>query len=144
MARINNAEALRDWLRTCPEIDRTAAFSVDFLGDQAGYALCAAPSELAWRENILGEAKPAPMQRTDYWLDARMPVGADAGQGLDNLAHWQAMASWIAAQSAAGRLPDWESGRVTAVLPAVSAAPVEAGADMARYRLRLRVEYETD
>ena len=36
MAQSNDVEALRDWLRTCPAIDRAAPFGVDYLGAEAG------------------------------------------------------------------------------------------------------------
>ena len=144
MPRINNAGALRDWLRNCPAIDRGRPFGVDYLGEAPGYALCAAGSELKYRENILGETALAPRQREEYWLDARSPYGADVAQNLSNLALFQSVAEWIRAQSASGHLPTWDGGRVTAVSPTLTAAPTGAGSDAARYRLRLRVDYEAD
>ena len=142
MPQINNAGALREWLRTCPAIDRTRPFGVDYLGDGPGYALSAIPSALKYRENILGGTALEPRQSREYWLDAREPYGGELAQNLDNLGFFQDVADWILAQNAAGNLPEWSGGRVTAVLPALSAAPDGADSDSARYRLRLRVTYE--
>ncbi|MBR1820451.1 MAG: hypothetical protein IJ769_02380 [Clostridia bacterium] len=143
MPRSNNAGALRNWLRECPEIARGNAFGVDYLGDAPGsYALSSVPSELKYRENILGRALLQTRQRQEYWLDARAPYGADANQNLDNLAFFQAVARWMQAQNDAGRFPEWEGGRVVAILPVLSAAPENAGGDAARYRIRIRVEFE--
>lgn len=143
MPQINDVGALRDWLRTCPAIARESAFGVDYLGEApGGYALCAVPSEVKYRENILGETAPLARQSRDFWLDLRAPYGADAGQNLGNLEGMRAVADWVLAQSAAGNLPEWRAGRVTAVAPTVCAAPEDTGSGDARYRLRLRVAYE--
>lgn len=143
MPRINDAEALRDWLRGCPAIAGESAFGVDYLGDVPGsFALRALPSEVKYRTNILGGTAPLPRQSREYALEARAAYGAEPGQNLENLELFQAIAGWMLAENAAGRFPEWEEGRVTAILPAVCAAPEDAGSDSARYRLRIRVEYE--
>lgn len=143
MAGINNAEALRAWLRSCPAIPRESPFGADYLGDEAGgWALCAAPTKASARENILGEAALSRRQEREYWLDARLPYSGDAARNLENLGILQAVEAWVLAQNAAGAFPQWEGGRVTAILPTVSAAPKEFGADAARYRMKLRVEFE--
>lgn len=143
MPQINDVGALRDWLRTCPAIARESAFGVDYLGDMpGGFALCSVPSEAKYRENILGEAAPMPRQSRDFWLDVRAPYGADAGQNLDNLALMRSIADWIRAQSAAGNLPEWQGVRVTGIVPAAGVSVEDAGSDAARYRMRMRVEYE--
>lgn len=145
MARNDGTGALRAWLRTCPAIDREAAFGVDYLGAQAGcWALCAVPSKCARRENILGEAALGRRQSREYRLDYRGAYGADAAENLANLEKLRAVAEWTRAKSAAGELPEWAGGRATAVLPALTAAPQDAGSDAARYRMGLRVEYELD
>ena len=145
MARNDETGALRDWLRTCPAIDREAAFGVDYLGARAGsWALCAAPSQLRRRGNILGEAALERAQGREYRLEYRGAYGADAAQNLANLEKLRAVAEWMWAKSAAGELPEWSGGRATAVLPALTAAPLETGSDAARYRMGLRVECELD
>ena len=143
MARINNAEALRQWLRGCPWIARESAFDVDWLGDgTGGFALSAAPSQPEYRENILGRKAPPAKQGREFWLDARLPHGADVAQNLSNLGFLQRVEHWILAQNAAGAFPEWEGGRVTAILPALTGAPEDVGSGWARYRMKLRVEYE--
>lgn len=143
MPQINNAEALRDWLRDCPMIARESDFGVDWLGDGAGgFALCAAPSEPTYREDILGRKAMSRRQGREFWLDARLPCGADVAQNLANLGFLQRVEAWVLAQNAAGAFPRWEGGRVTAILPTLTGTPVDFGSGEARYRLKLRVEYE--
>lgn len=143
MSQINNAAALREWLRGCPLIPRGSAFGADWLGDGAGgFALCAVPSPPAYRENIIGRKTLSGRQGREFWLDARLPYGADAAQNLANLGFLQRVEAWILAQNAAGAFPEWEGGRVTAILPTLSGAPEGFSSGEARYRLKLRVEYE--
>lgn len=145
MARDDGTGALRDWLRTCPEIEGEAAFGVDFLGAEAGsWALCGAASDLKRRENILGEAALADRQSREYRLDYRGSCGASAAQNLANLARLEAVAEWVRAQNALGLLPVWAGGRATAVLPAKTVEAEAVAGDAARYRLRLRMDYEWD
>ena len=144
MPEINNAEALRAWLMGCPAI-AGSAFGMDYLGDAAGsWSLGCVPTEAGVRKNILGEAAPRRRQSREYWLDARLPWSADEAGNLENLGRMQAAEDWMTVQSAAGALPDWNGGRVTAVLPSLSTAPVDFGAGTARYRLKLRVEFERE
>ncbi len=140
-----NAERLRDWLRQCPSFEAGARFGVDYLGSEpVQYALLSEASPLNYRENILGERKAERRQAQNFRLDARLPYGTDSGRNAGNLAALQGVARWILARSAAGNLPEWEGGRVRAILPALTGAPVEYGAKDARYRIQLRVLYETD
>ena len=141
----SNAERLRDWLRQCPAIGAGARFGVDFLGSEpVQYALICEASPVNYRENILGERRAERVQVQNYRLDARLPFGSDSSRNAENLAALQGVARWILARSAARCLPEWDGGRVTAILPALTGAPVEYGVKDARYRIQLRVLYETD
>ncbi len=143
MPQINNAGALRAWLRGCPSIARESDFGADWLdGGAGGFSLGAAPGEPAYRENIWGRKALGSKQWREFWLDARLPHGGDVAQNLENLETLQRIESWILAQNAAGRFPEWEGGRVTAVLVAHSGAPESFESGTARYRMKLRVEYE--
>lgn len=145
MAHNMDARALRAWLRDCPAVDREAAFGVDYLGAEAGsWAICSLATELARRENILGEAALAHRQAREYGLDFRGAHSGDPSGNMESLGRLGEMAAWVRERSAAGDLPQWNGGRVTAVLPAASVAVEEIGRGTARYRLRLRVEYELD
>ncbi len=145
MARDDGTGALRDWLRTCPEIDREAAFGVDYLGAEAGsWALCGAASDLKRRENILGEAALEDRQSREYRLDYRGSCVASAAQNLANLERLEAVAEWMRVQNALGALPAWEGGHATAVLPAKTVEAEALAGAAARYRLRLRMDYEWD
>lgn len=143
MAQSNDVEALRAWLRTCPAIDREAAFGVDYLGAEAGcWAICGLESELKRRENILGEAALARRQAREFGLDFRGVHSGDPAGNLGNLEKMAEVAEWVRERNAARELPLWPGGRIAAILPARPALAEDIGKGTARYRLRLRVEYE--
>ena len=145
MAHGNDVEALRAWLRCCPAIGREAVFGVDYLGAEAGsWVICGLASELKRRENIMGEAALARRQAREYALDFRGTHSGDPAGNLENLERMSGAAEWMRGMSAGGNLPEWPGGRLTAVLPARQAAVEDVGRGTARYRLRLRAEYELD
>ena len=87
----NDAGALRQWLRQCPELDGGRSFGVDRLSDVPGsWALCSAapPKE---RRNILGGRLPG---TAAYRLALRAPSDGGA-EALDRL---RRVSDWIAAQ----------------------------------------------
>ena len=145
MAHNMDARALRAWLRDCPAVGREAAFGVDYLGAEAGsWAICRLATELKRRENILGEAALARRQTREYGLDFRGIHSGDPAGNMESLERLDEAAAWVRERNAEGDLPQWNGGRVTAVLPAMSAAVEEIGKGTARYRLRLRVAYQLD
>ena len=138
----NNADSVRQWLRTCPALDESAWFGADFLKDEPElFALYSTPSPVNARENILGDVEPLPIQRQDFVLACRAPYGQAAQQNMDNLRRFQDIAAWIWAQNAAKRFPDWDGGRITSIAPTVTPEIVEPGSATARYQIRIRVTY---
>lgn len=134
------AQGVWQWLRACPEL--SDGIGVDYLKDGAGaFALRALPSALNVRRNICGDLEPLPEQTQDFALAHRAPCGQQARQSLDSLRRLGRVAAWIAAQNAAGRLPLWDGGTVTGVVADPMAALTQAGADTARYELRMRFYY---
>ena len=145
MAGISNAEHLRQWLLGCGAIDGTKRFGVDWLGDGAdGYALVTKPSPLRWKENVLGECRPAAEQAQDFLFEAQACYGADAAQNLANLALCQDVMNWIVARNAARDFPRWEGGVVIGVTPTLTGAPIAFGAGSARYQIQIRVNYRME
>ena len=140
MTAVNNAEALREWLRGCPAIGRERTFGADYLGESAGEcSLYAAPTELGYRENILGEVAPLTKQPREFILALRAGLGANARENMDSLNFFQEVVRWIWAQNAAHSFPGWEGGTVRAIVPTLAPAQDQADVDTARYQMRLRV-----
>ena len=141
---VNNAASLRAWLRGCPEIERARLFGADYLADEESYSLDVVPTALRYRENILGEMTLRETQEQNFVFASRDPYGADLQQNLSNLAFFQAVAAWIIAQNNARSFPEWEGGKVTAIVPTLSAYPIVMGSAFARYQIQIKVTYRVE
>ena len=129
---INNADALRQWLRRCPALGGDRAFGVDALADAPGsWALCSAPPGPD-RRNILGGRLP---RAREYLLALRAPAGA----GAEALGLMQGVAEWIERQTDA---PDWRGESARRVTCDPAGALARADGATARWEMKLRVEVE--
>lgn len=143
MPEVNNAERLRTWLLGCPSMQAAAYFGADYLGENATeYAVISVPSNLRYRENILGKMVLRESQEQNFIFAAKVPYGSDVQQNLDNLGFFQDVATWIQEQSRMGNLPEWDGGTVTAVSVSSTGAPMQTGSDAARYQFQIKVIYK--
>lgn len=142
MPDVNNAEKMRMWLRACPAIAQSNYFGADYLGENATeYAIMSVPSNLRYRENILGERVLLDKQEQNFIFAAKIPYGSDIKQNLDNLGFLQDVADWIKAQNANRNFPEWNGGVIVGIEASNSGAPIQYGADAARYQIQLKVTY---
>lgn len=141
METINNAGAVRAWLRTCPEVAQARAFGADYLGEGESYSLDVVPTAMKYVENILGEYVLRETQEQNFVFASRELYGDQFQQNLDNLAFFQAVSAWIIAQNNARSFPEWGGGEVTAIVPTLSAYPISMGSALARYQIQIKVTY---
>jgi len=137
----NNAGAMREWLRSCPEIERARLFGADYLDEGESYSLDAVPTALKYRENILGEMVLREVQEQNFVFASRDPYGPEFRQNLGNLGAMQRVAAWILAQNNARSFPAWEGGEVTAIVPTLTGYPIAMGSAYARYQIQIKVIY---
>ena len=143
MPEINNAERLRTWLIGCPSIQDAAYVGADYIGEDATqYALISVPSNLLYRENILGKKVLRENQEQNFIFAAKVPYGSDVEQNLKNLGFFQDVSNWIEQQNRNGNLPEWDGGVVTAVNVSNTGSPVQIGTDSARYQFQIKVTYK--
>ncbi len=139
---LSNAEHLRNWFRTCPALAEGNRFRVDYLAENpTEYALYAVPSQLNYRENVLGEEIPLPVQTINYIFASKESYGADVEQNLANLGFYDEVVAWILLQNAQRNFPLINEGRVKSIVPTLTAYPIEIGSDAARYQIQLRITY---
>lgn len=139
---VNNTEALRAWFRTCPVIAAGTRFGADYVaGRSTEYALYSVPSTLRTHENILGQEVLEDDQTQNFIFVAELPYGNDTAQNLANLGFMQTVFAWIVEQNAAANFPSWEDGRVKAILPTLTGAPVATNANTAKYQIQLKINY---
>lgn len=142
MPRINNVSQLRSWLFACPAIPKGAAISIDYMdGNAAEYAIYSVPSTIKYSENVLGEYVPDAIQTVDYILCSSENYGADIEKNADNLGTYQNIVNWIMAQNAALNFPAWGDGVIQSLVPTLTANPTQAGANVARYQINIKITY---
>ena len=113
MPEINNAEKLREWLRSCTTIASRRYFGVVYVGEKATqYGIVSVPSMLQYRENILGVRVLRPTQTQNFILAAEFPYSNDFEQNLSNLGFFQDIANWIQQQNKSGVFQYWCSSDV--------------------------------
>ena len=145
MPSINNTEKLREWLIACPYIAASAAkyFGADYMGNNSTeYAVISVPSSFRYRENILGKRVLREKQEQNFIFAAKVPFSKDVRQNLSNLGFFQDVANWIYQQNEAGNFPEWDGGTITAIECTNTGAPVQTGANEARYQFQIRITYK--
>lgn len=139
---LNNAEQLRNWFRACPALAEDSRFRVDYLAENpTEYAIYAVPSQINYRENVLGEEIPLPIQTVNFIFASKESYGADIEQNLANLGFYDAVVAWVLEQNAARNFPAINEGRIKSIVPTLTAYPIEVGSDAARYQIQLRITY---
>ena len=123
---LSNAEHLRNWFRTCPALAEGNRFRVDYLAENpTEYALYAVPSQINYRENVLGEEIPLPVQTINYIFASKESYGADVEQNLANLGFYDEVVAWILVQNMQRNFPAINEGRVKSIVPTLTAYPIE-------------------
>lgn len=142
---MTNAEHLRQWFRGCPAVSAGNRFRVDYLAENpTEYALYAVPSQINYRENVLGEEVPADLQSINYIFASKESYGADIEQNLANLGFYDEIVAWVIQQNATRNLPIINEGRVKSIVPTLTAYPIEVGSDAARYQIQLKLTYRRE
>lgn len=145
MPELNNTEQLRAWFRTCPAIESGNRFRVDYLSENpTEYAIYAVPSAINYKENVLGEEIPLPIQTLNFIFASKESYGADVQQNLANLGFYDAVVTWILGQNALRNFPTINEGRVKSIVPTLTAYPAQIGSSAAKYQIQLKLTYRRE
>lgn len=143
MPEINNTAKIREWLMTCPHIAAADYFGADYLGkNPTEYAVMAVPSDLKYKENILGKRVLREKQEQNFIFAAKVPFGDNVRKNLENLGFFQDVANWIKDQNSGGNFPEWDGGRITAIECKNTGAAVQTNTSEARYQFQIKVTYK--
>lgn len=143
MSRVSNSiEGIRNWFRQCPLLAKNKRFGADYLSESpTEYAIYASPSTLKYHENILGDYVLDDKQTQNYIFASRENFGSDVKQNADNLAFFSALSAWMVEQNNTRNFPRIEEGRVTAIVPTLTAYPAQVGSDSAKYQIQIQITY---
>ena len=140
---LNNTEQLRNWFRGCPALASGNRFRIDYLAENpTEYAIYAVPSQIRYRENVLGEEVPAEIQTVNYIFASKESYGADVEQNLANLGFYDEVVLWILQQNNLRNFPAINEGKIKSIVPTLTAYPITIGSDAARYQIQLRITYK--
>jgi hypothetical protein len=140
---VNNIEQIRRWFRNCPALMPGNRFRIDYLAENpTEYALYAVPSQINYRENVLGEEIPTELQTINYIFASKESYGADVEQNLANLGFYDEVVLWIQQQNILRNFPLINDGKIKSIVPTLTAYPIEIGSDAARYQIQIRIVYK--
>lgn len=137
----SNIESVRNWLRSCTEIENDVAFRIDTIDNTAlNYAIYQAPSTQQFKRDIIGNLYLADEQVLNFSFGLNLPFGADIRQNADNARLIQSLMDWITKQNLIKNFPELEEGKVQYIVP-VMAYIADAVTNTARYEITIQMRY---
>lgn len=138
----SNIESIRTWLRSCPDIDNSQYFRVDYIDDDPNcYAIYSVPSPLVYKTDILGEVYPDAVQTMNFYFCVICPWGKDIKQNVENIRAVSAVVDWIQAQNASRNFPALDEGSVVSILPTLTPQPMQQTAETVVYQISIQLKY---
>ena len=143
---INDIVELRKWFKSCPAISEKLAgnhsIGINFLSEKPkDFAVFSVPSNLVFRENVLGERIINDIQTQNYIFASQETYGKDTTNNAAVLAWYQSIMTWIIEQNNARNYPEMDEGPITSILPTLTAYPATVGSNTAKYQIQLAVRY---
>lgn len=136
------AEALRDWFRSCPSVQKGNRFGVDHLSaDPTEYAIYMSPSPLDSYVDITGEVQIRPIQTVNFVFASREAHSSDVLQSLANHGFYDEVIDWIIAQNKSKTFPNIKGCKVQSIMPSLTQCLFEAGPNTGRYQISCKLTY---
>ena len=135
-------EAIRDWFRQCPAIQKGRRFGIDNLAsDPTEYAIYMSPSGLDMRVDVTGEMFVKSVQEQTFIFASREKHPRDVLQAMANHGFYEEVISWMIKQNKAKNFPAIENGTVISIVPVLTQYLFEAGANSGRYQISCKMKY---
>lgn len=135
-------EAIRNWFRQCPNLNKNNRFGVDYLGaDPTEYAIYMSPSNLKSSVDIFGKVWLDTVQEQNFVFASREQHSPDVLQALANHGFYDDVIRWIVTQNDAENFPQIPDGEVISILPTMTQYLFEAGASTGRYQISCKMKY---
>lgn len=137
-----NVDAIRDWFRQCPHLQKKNRFSVDFLSaDPTEYAIYMQPSTLSSFIDVTGDVCIRPVQELNFIFASREKHPSDVLQALANHGFYDEVITWIIQQNKIKNFPEISDGAVISIMPSLTQYLFEAGASSGRYQISCKMKY---
>lgn len=136
------AEAIRNWFRQCPAIQKGNRFGIDNLAaDPTEYAIYLSPSNLATGIDVTGEVFVKSVQEQTFVFASREKHPHDVLQALANHGFYEEVIAWMLKQNKTRNFPELEYGTVISIVPTLTQYLFEAGANSGRYQISCKMKY---
>ncbi len=132
-------DAIRDWLRSCPLVDKSGRFDVNYLGaEPICYTVEEVPNSPVLRRYLDGST----MREKVFVVASRDEYGANVLQNIANSGFWEQFSDWIEKQNKAKRFPVMETGKTPQKIEVTSSHYLfQAEASTARYQIQMKLTY---
>ena len=135
-------DALRNWFRGCPALQKGNRFGVDHLSaDPTEYAIYLSPSSLASFVDVTGDVCIRSTQELNFVFASREKHPRDVLQALANHGFYDGVVDWIIQQNRNKNFPEIAEGTVISVMPTLTQYLFEAGANSGRYQISCKLKY---
>lgn len=135
-------DAIRNWFRECPEIQKGNRFGIDNLSsDPTEYAVFMSPSSLQSFVDVTGEVCLKSVQELNFVFASREKHPSDVLQALANHGFYDNVISWIIAQNKEMNFPEIAEGSVISIMPSMTQYLFEAGTTSGRYQISCKMKY---
>ena len=135
-------DAIRNWFRECPEIQKGNRFGIDNLSsDPTEYAVFMSPSILQSFVDVTGEVCLKSVQELNFVFASREKHPSDVLQALANHGFYDNVISWIIAQNKEMNFPEIAEGSVISIMPSMTQYLFEAGTTSGRYQISCKMKY---
>lgn len=135
-------DALRNWFRECPVLQKGNRFGVDHLSaDPTEYAIYMSPSSLASFVDVTGDVCIRSVQELNFVFASREKHPRDVLCALANHGFYDSVVDWIIQQNMNKNFPEIAEGKVISVMPTLTQYLFEAGANSGRYQISCKLKY---
>lgn len=135
-------EAIRNWFRECPQLNKGNRFGVDNLShDPTEYAIFMSPSSMSHYVDITGDVIVKPIQELNFNFASREKHPSDVLQALANHGFYDGVINWIIEQNKSKNFPEIADGSVISIMPSLTQYLFEAGTNSGRYQISCKLKY---
>lgn len=137
-------EAIREFIKTCPLIDKDNKINVDYLGNEPiEYSIDPIPTTRVLSTNIDGTSTRQQL----FNFSSREYYSKEVAQNIANSKFYEDFAQWLENQTDKNILPELGNGRMATIIEANTSGylySTTTGLNNAKYNIQCRLEYDQE
>lgn len=130
---------IRDWLRTCPLIDKNDRFNVNYLGaEPVAFSIEETPNTPIIQQYLDGST----IREKAFVLAAVQDYSPDILSQIANSGFWEALSDWVEAQNRKRNFPKMPVGKTARKIEVATTHYLyRTGENTARYQVQMKLTY---